>query len=60
MHRIGVLLIWEPRLILDLMPSIPKKLVVGTVDHLKLRTLVAEGHIFDDEIAEEVFYKPKK
>ncbi|MFH0812016.1 MAG: hypothetical protein V2A69_04150 [Pseudomonadota bacterium] len=31
-----------------------------TVDHLKLRKLVAEGHIFDDELAEEVFYKPKK
>jgi 6-oxo-cyclohex-1-ene-carbonyl-CoA hydrolase len=30
------------------------------VDHIKLRQLVAEGHSFDDELAEQVFYKPKE
>jgi len=28
------------------------------VDHIKLRQLVADGHTFNDELAEKVFYKP--
>lgn len=31
-----------------------------TADFIKLRKMVAEGHIYDDELVEAVLYKPKK
>ena len=31
-----------------------------TIDFIKLRQMVAEGHSYDDELAEEALYKPQK
>ena len=32
----------------------------GLIDFIELRRQYAKGHIYDDELAEMVFYPPKK
>ena len=40
--------------------NLEKQTGTRTVDFIKLRKLIAEGHLYDDDLAEQVLAKPKK